>query len=96
MIILNSNNRTSLEVQSQKKNNRNDLPSIWASQVALVVKTLPANARDVRNTASIPGLGRSFGRGHDNYSILPWRIPLTEEPGRPVHRVKKSQTQLSD
>ena len=50
--------------------------------MALVVKNLPANARDVRNAASIPGLGRSLGRGHDNYSILAWRIPLTEEPGR--------------
>ena len=50
--------------------------------MALVVKNLPANARDVRNAASIPGLGRSLGRGNDNYSILAWRIPLTEEPGR--------------
>ena len=31
-------------------------------------------------------------------SILAWRIPWTEEPGRlhTVHRVAKSQTQLSD
>ena len=26
----------------------------WASQVALVVKNLPANARDIRNAGSIP------------------------------------------
>ena len=31
----------------------------WASQVALVVKNLPANAGDVRDVGSIPGLGRS-------------------------------------
>ena len=33
---------------------------------------------------SIPGLGRSPGRGHGNLlysSILAWRIPWTEEPG---------------
>ena len=41
-----------------------------ASQVALVVKNLPANTGDV---VSIPGLGRSPGGGHDNalhYSCL--------------------------
>ena len=42
------------------------LPFIWASQVALVVKNSPANARDVRGTASIPGLGRFPGGGHGN------------------------------
>ena len=44
-----------------------------ASQVVLVVKNLPANAGDVRHTGSIPGLGRSPGRGHGNplqYSCL--------------------------
>ena len=29
-------------------------------------------------------------------SILGWRNPWTEEPGRLVHRVTKSRTQLSD
>ena len=37
-----------------------------ASQVALVVKNLPANAEDIRNAGSIPGLGRSPGEGHGN------------------------------
>ena len=44
-----------------------------ASQVALVVKSLPANAGDVRDAGSIPGLGRSPGEGHGNplqYSCL--------------------------
>ena len=44
-----------------------------ASQVALVVKNLPANAGVVRHTGSIPGLGRSPGEGHGNplqYSCL--------------------------
>ena len=31
---------------------------IWASQVALVVKNLPANAGDIRDAALIPELGR--------------------------------------
>ena len=48
----------------------------WTSQVALVVKNPPANAGDVRDAGSIPGLGRSPGGGHGNQcSILAWRIP---------------------
>ena len=46
---------------------------IWAPQVALVLKNPPANAGDVRETGSIPGLGRSSGGGHGNplqYSYL--------------------------
>ena len=44
----------------------------WASQVALVVKHLPANAGDVRDASSIPGLGKPPG-GPENplqYSCL--------------------------
>ena len=40
--------------------------SFGASQVALVVKNLPANAGDVRDTGLIPGSGRSPGRGQGN------------------------------
>ena len=46
---------------------------LWASQVALVVKNLPANEGDTRDAGSIPGSGRSPGRGHGNtlqYSCL--------------------------
>ena len=45
----------------------------WASQVALVVKNLPASAGDVRDVGSIPGLGRSPREGNDyplQYSCL--------------------------
>ena len=45
----------------------------WASQVALVVKNVPASAGDIRDTGSIPGSGRSPGGGHGNplqYSCL--------------------------
>ena len=43
------------------------------SQVAPVVNYPPAKARDLRDTGSIPGLGRSTGGGHGNplqYSCL--------------------------
>ena len=66
--------------------------------MALVVKNPPANAGDMRDAGLIPGLGRSPGGEHGNplqYSCLEnpidrgawWAI---------VHRVAKSQTQLSD
>ena len=52
------------------------------SQVALVVKNLPANAGDIRDVGLIPGSGRSLGEGHAAHSsILAWRIPWTEESG---------------
>ena len=41
--------------------------------MALVVKNLPANAGDIGDTDSIPGLGRSPGGGNGNilqYSCL--------------------------
>jgi len=44
-----------------------------AFQVSLVVKNPPANAGDVRDADSIPGLGRSPGEGHGRplqYSCL--------------------------
>ena len=44
-----------------------------ASHVALVIKNAPAKVGDVRDLGSIPGLGRSPGRGHGNplqYSCL--------------------------
>ena len=44
-----------------------------------VVKTLPANAE---NTGSIPGLGTLEKEMTTHSSILAWKIPWTEEPGR--------------
>ena len=44
-----------------------------SSQVAPVVKNLPANAGDIRDSGSIPGSGRSPGGGYRNplqYSCL--------------------------
>ena len=43
------------------------------SQVALVVKNPPANAGDIRDAGSVPGLGRSPGAGNGcplQYSCL--------------------------
>ena len=55
---------------------------LQASQVALVIKNLPANAGDIRDVGLIPGLGRFPGGGLGNpLNILAWRIPGTEEPG---------------
>ena len=69
---------------------------IWASQVALVVKNLPANAEDVRDEASIPGSGRSPGGGHGNplqYSCL--ENPMDRGAWQAiVHGVAKSRTRL--
>ena len=54
-----------------------------ASQVALAVENPPANAGDVRDAGSVPGLGRSPGEGNGNHSsILAWRISWIEEPGK--------------
>ena len=49
------------------------MKSSGASQVVLVVKNLPANAGDVRDMGSIPGLGRSSVGEHGTplqYSCL--------------------------
>ena len=53
------------------------------SQVALVVTNPPASAGDLRDTGSIPGSEDPLEKKMATYSsILAWRIPWTEEPGR--------------
>ena len=53
---------------------------------------LKASACNSGDPGSIPGWGRSPGEGHGNHSsILAWRIPWREEPGR-LQRVTKSRT----
>jgi len=50
--------------------------------LALVVKNLPTNAGDVRDTGSIPGSGDPLENGMATYSSsLAWRIPWTEDHG---------------
>ena len=46
------------------------------SQVALLVKNLPASAGDIRHVGSIPGSGRSPGGGHGN----PFQYSCLENP----------------
>ena len=62
--------------------------------MALVVKNLPGNARDLRDMDLIPGLGRSPGGEQGNpvqYSCL--ENPLDRVAWQAtVHRVAKSQT----
>ena len=74
-------------------------PLFWrfgASQVALVVKNLPANARDIRDMGSIPWLGKSPGGRHSN----PLQYFCPENPmdrgarWATVHRVAKCWTWL--
>jgi len=69
---------------------------VGASQMVLLVKNPPAKAADIRDTRSIPGLGRSPGGGNGNplrYSCL--ENPMDREAWQDtVHRVTKSQTQL--
>ena len=61
------------------------------SQVVVVVKNPPANAGDIRDMGSIPGLGRSRGGGHGNpfqYSCL--ENPLDRGASQATdHRVTK-------
>ena len=60
-----------------------------------MVKNPPASAGD---KGSIPGLGRSHGEGNGNPLQYSWlESPMDRGAWRAtVHRVKKSQTQLSD
>ena len=52
--------------------------TFWASQVALVVKNLPANAGDARDMCQDDPLEEEMAIPS---SILARRIPWTEEPG---------------
>ena len=50
--------------------------------MVLVVKSMLANAGDIRDTGLIPQLGRPLEKGMESpSSILPQRIPWSEEPG---------------
>ena len=67
-----------------------------ASQVALVLKNLPADAGNIRDMGSIPGSGRSPGGGHGNplqYSCL--ENPMDRGAWQAtVYGVTESWTQL--
>ena len=69
----------------------------WASQVALVVKYLPANAGDIRDADWIPESERCPEGGHGN----PLQYSCLENPmdrgiwWATVHRVAKSLSNLA-
>ena len=72
---------------------------LWrrASKVAPVLKNPPASAKDM---GSVPGLGRSLEQNMATHSsVLAWRIPWTEEPGRlqsmGSHRVRNNWSDLA-
>ena len=62
--------------------------------MTLVVKNPPANAGDIRDLGSVPGLGRSLGGGHGN----PLQYSCLENPMErgacwaTVHSVTQSRT----
>ena len=64
----------------------------------LVVKNMPASAGDLRDPGWILGWEDPLGEGTATHSsILGWRIPWTEEPGRRLSMGSaKSWTQLND
>ena len=56
---------------------------ILASHVVLVVKNLPANAGDIGDTVQSLGWEDPLKKGMTIHSsVIAWRIPWTEEPGR--------------
>ena len=68
--------------------------TLGASQVALAVKNPPAKEGDIRDAASVSGLGSSPGGGHGN-SLQYYGLenPMDSEPGGLQSRgVTKSQT----
>ena len=68
----------------------------FRTMVVLVVKNPPANAGNIRDVGSIPGLGRSPGSEHDN----PLQYSCLEHPAdrgawwATVHGITKDQTKL--
>ena len=57
-------------------------PLKWDSQVALVVKSLPINAGDLKTQDRSLGWEDPLEEGMETRSsILAWRIQWTEEPG---------------
>ena len=62
-----------------------------------VVKNLPANSGDTRDTGSIPGLGRSFGGGNGNpLQYYCMENSMTVDPGRLQSMVSQRISGLSD
>ena len=57
--------------------------SVMKYGASLVAQMIKESACNVEDLGSIPGSGRSLEKGMaTHFSILTWRIPWTEEPGR--------------
>ena len=69
---------------------------VHASQVALVIKNLPANAGDIRDAGSMSGSGRSFGGGYGNPLQCSCLVNAMDREAWQaiIHRMVKSQTRL--
>ena len=72
------------------------LGSVWASQVALVVKNSTANPGDIRYVGLIPGSGRSPGKGMESHFSKSCLENPMDRGGwwATVQRVAKSWTRL--
>ena len=69
--------------------------SAKGSPTGSVVKNMPVNAKDLKGTGSIPGLGRFPGGSHGTHSrILAWRSTDRGAWQVTVHRVTKIWTRL--
>ena len=70
-------------ITSGKSDSLSEALASCIRMVVLVVKNLPANAGDRRDTRSIPGLGNPLEEDlAPPSSVLDWKIPWTEDAGR--------------
>ena len=69
---------------------------LWASQIVLVVKNLPATSGDISDTGSTSGLGRPPGGGHGNCPQCSYlKNPMVRGAWQAaVHSVAQSRTRL--
>ena len=58
------------------------ISDVLASQVALMVKNSPASAGDLRGTVQSWGPEDPLKEMATHSSVIVWRIPWTEKPGR--------------
>ena len=63
--------------------------SLFGLPDGTVVKSLPNNAGEIRDMDSTPKSERAPGVGNGNHSsILAWKIPWTEKPGKLLYGVR--------
>ena len=79
----------SIKVAKLRKSIRSTRLPRWA----LVIKNPPASAGDIRDAGWIPGWEDPLEEGMATHtSILAWRIPWTEGPGRLQSRRSQKDT----